>query len=279
LLPGLSFLGESDNSVTRRAMATKDDGEVDHIRKMGRATVEVVEKTADFLSSHHAVGGVLVKGDGDSLTIGEVKCMINVWLAERGAENPGGTIFAAGRDAAVPHSAGQDDAPVPIGQTIVFDIFPCEAGGGYYYDFTRTWCLGYATDEALALYEDVRTVYREIVNELEPGAGCALYQDRTCDLFEARGHPTIRSAPDSDEGYVHSLGHGLGLFVHELPRFGINATEQDVLDPGVVFTIEPGLYYPDRAMGVRLEDTYYARPDGKFEKLADYPMELILPVG
>ena len=78
---------------------------------------------------------------------------------------------------------------------------------------------------------------------------------------------------------MHSLGHGLGLHVHENPTFGAGATEADRLDPGVVVTIEPGLYYPERGMGVRLEDTVYARPDGGFEVLADYSLDLVLPIG
>jgi Xaa-Pro aminopeptidase len=45
-----------------------------------------------------------------------------------------------------------------------------------------------------------------------------------------------------------------------------------------VFTVEPGLYYPERRMGVRLEDTLYARPDGSFETLAEYPLDLVLPI-
>jgi len=50
------------------------------------------------------------------------------------------------------------------------------------------------------------------------------------------------------------------------------------LIPGSIFTSEPGLYYPSRGMGVRIEDTYYARPDGTFEILAEFPKELVLPV-
>jgi len=68
------------------------------------------------------------------------------------------------------------------------------------------------------------------------------------------------------------------LNVHEQPWFGINATEEDRLVPGSVFTVEPGLYYPDRGMGVRLEDTVYVRPDGRIETLVEYPLDLVLPV-
>lgn len=277
-LPGLTILGEMDDSVLLLAMATKSEDEVERIRKMGEVTVGVVAQVAEFLSSQKVENQTLVDGQGRPITIGEVKRRINLWLVERGAENPEGTIFAIGRDAGVPHSAGNPQDLLRLGQTIVFDIFPCEAGGGYFYDFTRTWSLGYATDEAQALYEDVLAVYRQIMAELEAGRPCPDFQKRTCELFEARGHSTIQKDPQTEQGYVHSLGHGLGLHVHERPWFRSNASPADLLLPGSVVTIEPGLYYPERGMGVRLEDTVWVRPDGKMEVLADYPLDLVLPV-
>jgi Xaa-Pro aminopeptidase len=95
-------------------------------------------------------------------------------------------------------------------------------------------------------------------------------------LFEAKGHSTIQSNQSTQDGYVHSLGHGLGLNVHERPWFGHNASAADRLDPGSVVTIEPGLYYPERGLGVRLEDTVWVRPDGGMEVLAEFPLDLIL---
>ncbi len=113
---------------------------------------------------------LLVHKDGTPLTIGQVKSRIDLWVAEYGAENPEGTIFAMGHDAGVPHSTGNASDPLRFGQTIVFDFYPCEAQGGYYYDITRTWCLGYATDEALALYEDVLFVYHQVRSQLRLNA-------------------------------------------------------------------------------------------------------------
>jgi Xaa-Pro aminopeptidase len=278
LLPEVEIVGETGNSVLLKARATKEEDEIKRMRRMGEITTRVVGQVADFLSGHRARDGVLLTADGAPLTIGMVKQRINLWLAEYGAENPEGTIFAQGHDAGVPHSAGNDAAALRLGETIVFDIFPCEAGGGYFYDFTRTWCLEYAPDEVQALYEDVASVYRQVMSELTPGEKCHVYQQRTCELFEAQGHPTVRSDPKTQQGYVHGLGHGLGLNVHEAPWFGATATDEDRLDPGVVVTIEPGLYYPERNMGCRLEDTVWVRPDGQFEVLAEYPHDLVLPV-
>ncbi len=276
LMPGLAFEGDLEDSVLLQAMATKEPDEIDRIRQMGNSVLEVVSRTADFLTGHNVQDDVLIKADGSPLTIGDVKGKINLWLAELGAENPEDTIFAIGRDAGVPHSGGTPSDPIMLGQTIVFDIFPCEKGGGYFYDFTRTWCLGYAPEEAQQLYNQVKTVYDKVVSELETGLNAAHFQDRTCDLFEAMGHKTTRQDPSIESGYVHSLGHGLGLNVHEKPWFSRKDDPSNTLVPGSVFTIEPGLYYPEKGMGIRLEDTYYVTQDGSFEKFVDYPMELVL---
>jgi Xaa-Pro aminopeptidase len=277
-MPGLTIVGEVGDTILLTAMATKDKSEVERIRRMGQVTVSVVGQTAEFLTSQQVENDVLVFPDGRPVTIGDVKQRINLWLLEQGAEAPEGVIFAIGRDAGVPHSAGTPQDVLRLGQTIIFDIFPCEVGGGYYYDFTRTWCLGYATDEALALYEDVLAVYTKIMSELKAGGECPQYQRRTCELFEARNHPTIMKNPQTEDGYVHSLGHGLGLYVHERPAFSTSANLADRLLPGSVVTIEPGLYYPGRGMGVRLEDTVWVRPDGIIEVLAEYPLDLVLPL-
>jgi Xaa-Pro aminopeptidase len=279
LLPGLSFHGDHDDAILLQAMATKDSDEIERIRKMGKVVVEVVSRVAEFLTSHRVTYELLMKENGVPLMIGDVKAQINLWLAELAAENPEDTIFAIGRDAGVPHSGGNPTDPLTIGQTIVFDIFPCEKGGGYFYDFTRTWCLGYAPDEAQAIYDQVKTVYHQVVSELKTGVNAAHYQERTCELFEAMGHRTVRQDPGIESGYVHSLGHGLGLHVHEKPWFSQKDDPTNTFAPGSVFTIEPGLYYPDKGMGVRLEDTYYVTPTGEFEKFIDFPMALCLPMG
>ncbi len=277
-MPGINLIGEINNSVLMQARMTKDNTEVERIRRMGEVTTQVVGLVADYITSQQVRDGIMVKPNGDPLTIRDVKQRINLWLSERGAENPEDTIFAIGRDAGVPHSSGNPDDFLRLGQTIVFDIYPCEAGGGYFYDFTRTWCLGYAPDEVLAIYETVLTTYNLISSQLQVGSPFKEYQDKVCELFLKYGHPTIKEDPQTQIGYVHSLGHGIGLNVHERPWSGINSDDQDRLIPGAVFTLEPGLYYPDKGMGVRLENSMWVRPDGSMEVMADYPMDLVLPV-
>jgi Xaa-Pro aminopeptidase len=278
LIPEVELVGEaSSDSVFMKAMETKDTDEVAHIRKMGMVTTEVVRRTAEYLTSREVrADEVLLREDGIPLTIAEVKSHINLWIAELGAENPEGTIFAIGRDAGVPHSAGNPDDLLRLGQTIVFDIYPCEQGGGYFHDFTRTWSLGYATPEAQKLYDEIKVVYDRLQEEFDLNAPFKDYQRLVCELFEKNGHQTPLKNPAPVEGYVHTLGHGVGLNIHERPWSGLSSTDDNILKPGVIFTSEPGLYYPEKGLGVRIEDTYWVNPEGKIEVLADYPYDFVL---
>jgi len=104
-----------------------------------------------------------------------------------------------------------------------------------------------------------------------------LMQEAVQYYLERKQHPTARSHPGTTEGYVHGLGHGLGLQVHESPS--INHTNKtDKFEVGNVITIEPGLYYPDRGYGIRIEDTFYISEQGELISLTPFRKDLILPL-
>ena len=279
ILPKIEFVSFFKDSVISQARMTKNSQEIEHIRKIGKITIEVVERVRRFLQEQKIANGNLIFADGAPIRVKDVKNRIRFWLAELGADNPGETIFSIGRDGGIPHSCGNPDDVIGLGKPIVFDIFPCEAGGGYFYDFTRTWCLGYASDEVILLHQQVLGVHHRIIDELEVDQPFKMFQERTCQLFADMGHKTVSEKSSTTEGYIHSIGHGLGLNVHEKPLSGFTAAPDDILIPGVVFTIEPGLYYPEKDMGVRIEDTVYLNENGQFEILADYPYDLVIPVG
>lgn len=280
LVPEIEFIGEPrEDSLFMRAMETKDENEVTRIRRIGKITTEVVGQVAEYLTSCEVRSDeVLLKDDGTPLTVGDVHSMIRLWVAERGAELPSGFIFAIGRDAGVPHSAGNPEDLMRLGQTIVFDIYPAEAGGGYYYDFTRTWSLGYATPEAQELYDQVKEIFDILLDNFDLNSPFKNYHQMTCEYYEAKGHQTPLHTKAPLEGYVHSLGHGVGLNIHERPFSSLSTSDDQRLVPGVVITSEPGLYYPEKGMGVRIEDTLWVRPDGVLEKLAEYPYDFVLPM-
>lgn len=279
-LPNVELVGETGaDSVFSRSMETKDESEVARIRKMGQVTTEVVRLTAEYLTSRDVCKDeVLLKEDGSPLTIGDMQSKIRLWVAERGVELPEGFIFSIGRDAGLPHSQGNPDDLVRLGQTIVYDIYPAETGGGYFYDFTRTWSLGYASPEAEEMYGQVKEIFDQLMDNFDLNAPFKDYQRMTCEYFESKGHKSQLNTKVPLDGYVHSLGHGVGLNIHERPGSHLLMDDSHRLAPGVVITSEPGLYYPDKGMGFRIEDTIWVRPDGRMEILADYPYNFVLPM-
>ena len=205
---------------------------------------------------------------GSPLTIGDCKSEIKLSLARRKLIEEVDTIFAIGRDAGIPHSRGHDDDPIVTGRTIVFDIFPQEEGGGYFFDMTRT----------LEAYRQLEECHDAVTSRLKAGEKAATYQTFVCDFFEKLGHETPRTNPQVTSGYVHSLGHGVGLNVHEKPTLSDFPGNDDVLEPGSVFTVEPGLYYPDKGFGMRIEDVYTVAESGEMVNLTNFPRDLVIEI-
>jgi Xaa-Pro aminopeptidase len=266
--PDVEIIGEPLRlSTLASARASKAPDEIEMIRRVGQAVVGVVDDLVGFLTTHRAEEGRLINRQGQALTVGEVKRRINLWLALRDLENPEGTIFSIGAEAGVPHSHGADQQVIPVGQAVILDLYPRQAGGGYFFDMTRTWCLGPASETLLRTHQDVLEVYQHIFPGLAPGQPCRELQSTACRLFEARGHPTGLSSTKTQTGYVHNLGHGVGLSIHEAPFLSMEPANTAILQPGNVITLEPGLYYPEEGIGVRGP-----------ELLADYPKDLVLPI-
>ena len=277
-IPGLEIVAEFEKDLISQARLTKEPDEIEAMRDVGRRTCAVVQAVVDFIQTGHADGDTLVDAQRKPITIGQVKALIGRELAANNLEAPEGTIFAMGRDAGLPHATGNEAAQLKLGQPIVFDIFPRQAGGGYYHDMTRTFAIGYAPPELQELYDTVKGAFTTVIGEFEVGALTKPYQEFVCSYFAERGHPTISTTYPIEEGYIHSLGHGLGLEVHEDFAFPSLQDRGDVIVPGSVFTVEPGLYYPSRDMGVRIEDTVYCRPDGTFESITPFPTDLVIPL-
>ncbi|HOU13868.1 MAG TPA: M24 family metallopeptidase [Anaerolineae bacterium] len=278
-LPAVEIVGEMEPTLIEAARATKDAAEVARIREVGRRTAEVVRQTVAFLQGHAVDADETLRHatENRALTVGDAHAHIHQLIIQQGLDDAEGFIFAAGRDAGVPHNHGTPDMPLRLGETIIFDIYPREPGG-YFFDMTRTFCLGYAPDVAMRLYRDVADCVVHLKAVLQAGEETRSYQRMACAFYETRGHPTIGSDPATLEGYVHGLGHGVGLDIHEAPSFFDYAGNTARLTPGHVFTLEPGLYYPDQGMGCRIEDTLWLNERGEVCNLTDYPYDLVVPM-
>ena len=275
--PQYEFVGEMRRTLFTEAMATKSPAELERMKVVARKTDEVMQLAWDYIAGMSERDGAVVDSAGRPVTIGDVKALINQGLLERGLVDQEGMIFAQGRDAAFPHSRGAEEMPLRTGETIVFDFFPREVGGGYFHDCTRTWSIGYATDDVQRSYQDVSDAFDVAVEAFVNRGKAHRLQDAVLDLFESRGHPTGRSHPGTTDGYTHGLGHGVGLRVHEPPGMS-HLQRQDILQPGNVVTIEPGVYYPDRGYGIRIEDTFYVSEQGELISLSPQPKRLVLPL-
>jgi len=271
-------VGEFGDSLFPLARQTKDDREIAELREAGRLTSRVVGDVREYIQSSR-VGSdeVVYKADSNPLTIGDVKAFIRMRQLQYGLVEDHECIFAQGRDAGVPHNGGDPAMPLRLGQSIVFDIFPT-VRSGYFHDMTRTWSLGYATDEVQMAWDQTKDIFDQVMGALELGRPCRDYQVMTCAYYEQAGHPTPMSHPGTQSGYVHGLGHGVGLDIHEQPSLSHAAGNATVLQRGHVVSVEPGLYYPERGFGVRIEDTIAFTEAGELVNLTDFPYDLVVPM-
>jgi Xaa-Pro aminopeptidase len=274
LEPGVE-VSTSHPDVLTVARATKDPDEIEAIRRTSRGNVNALTRVVDFLRTLKRDGDQFRANGGGPVRLGDLRRIVHRAFMEHGLAEDGESIISQGRDAGVPHNRGNDDALLRAGAPLLIDIFPVEGAGGYHSDLTRTYCLGRAPEALRTTYAQVREAFDTALGELKLGASCRGYQDRVCDVFEKYGHATPRSTPGAQEGYVHSLGHGVGLAVHEAPSLGGPPANTATLEAGHVVTVEPGLYYPSRGLGVRIEDLIVMRADGGYDNLtADAPYDL-----
>ncbi len=267
-----------------QARSTKDPDEVEAIRRAARGTVTAMGRLRDYLGALRRDGDGFrapdrapAGGASAPVRLGDLRRVLHRSFLEDGlAEDQGDSIVSQGRDAGVPHNRGNDDEPLRAGAPVIVDIFPGEAGGGYHSDMTRTFCMGPAPEPLRALYAQTEEAFAAGLAAVVAGRPCRSAQDAACEVYERHGHATRRTNDATQEGYVHNLGHGVGLSVHDPPLLGGPPTNTATIEPGMVITVEPGLYYPERGIGCRIEDLLYVRPDGTVEDLTPFPHDLTI---
>ena len=171
------------------------------------------------------------------------------------------TIVAGGSQACDPHERGS--GPLRAHQAIILDIFPRNPRTGYFGDITRTVVKGTPSDRLSHLRETVYQGQRQVIRQTEARADGGKIQQDLRNWFASRGYPT-RIQKGRWQGFFHGIGHGLGLEIHESPRFAIPN-----LPAGAVLTIEPGLYVPGIG-GVRIEDVFQIQK-GSCRRLTRFP--------
>jgi Xaa-Pro aminopeptidase len=256
--------------LRRRAKSVR---ELEGIRLAQRAAEKGTAVAAALLAAAEPGADGNLHLNGSELTAEQVRDALRAACAEDGAACPPVVMVASVRDG-FGHEPGS--GPLPAGLPIQVDVFPCHETTGCWADMTRTFVVGAPAPEHAELIAEQEELVRDALEEaraaIRPGiTGRELY-DAVCDRFEAAGHRTQRTGAGEDpsEGFQFSLGHGVGLEVHEEPSLGL-AGRQPLL-PGDVLAIEPGLW--DRRIGgVRFEDLVLVTDDGA-ETLTSFPYEL-----
>jgi Xaa-Pro aminopeptidase len=221
--------------------------ELRHIAQALRAAEAGLQRGVEVLRAAKIGPRQILRWGGSILTSERLRIEMESACLRAGALAKD-TIVAGGMQACDPHERGS--GPLRAHQAIILDIFPRDPRTGYFGDITRTVVKGRAPDSLHRLRATVAQGQKRVLRHLRPGLHGQKTQEDLRNWFRDQGYPTeIRQGRWT--GFFHGVGHGLGLEIHEAPRFAIPRIPQ-----GCVLTVEPGLYVPGIG-GVRIEDVVH----------------------
>ncbi len=228
-----------------RMRVIKDEDELIHLRKAAELADYAIE--------------VGCREIAEGKTELEILTAIELEMKKKGVHKMSfDTMVLSGPKTASPHGV-PGDRKIQKGDFILFDLGVIY--NGYCSDITRTVAFGEPTEAQRIIYETVKEAEQTAVDLVRPGVMAKELDQAARDVITEAGY---------GEYFTHRLGHGLGISVHEFPS--ITGTNEFVLEEGMVFTIEPGIYDP-KVTGVRIEDDVAVTADG-VEILTKLPKEL-----
>ena len=249
-LSGYEFLTDSTlNDAILSMRSVKEPQELECIQKAQAITDAAFLDILDFIQP--------------GKTEKEIAAYLEYCMRRRGADGLAfETIAAGGPNSAKPHAV-PGDRPLQTG-----DFFTLDYGaswGGYCSDMTRTVAVGEPTEEMRRVYQTVLDAQCLGIRTAQVGVSCRAVDEAARELIYKAGY----------EGcFGHSLGHSVGLEIHEMPGFSPSIDPQTLCREGMVITVEPGVYLEGR-FGVRIEDMVWFAPDGT-KDLTNSPKELII---
>ena len=186
--------------------------------------------------------------------------IINYIFEEGGTGESFPAIIASGKHSAIPHYE-TSDSPILWDNFLLIDMGSVYKG--YCSDFTRTLILGNVDPELEKIYEIVKEAHLEATNIVKAGIPVKEIDLKAREIIDKYGY---------GDYFIHSTGHGIGVEIHEPPR--IYKGSEEILKENTVFTIEPGIYLPEKG-GVRLENIVVARENG-VEVLTQTPLDKVI---
>jgi len=263
---GIEVTADREHFVRRRRV--KNQAELAGIRRAQRAAEAGMSAARDLLRAAERQNGNLVL-DGKPLTCERLKVAVEQAFTANGAFADE-FIVSHGAQTAVGHDMGS--GPIEPGEPVCLDLFPRDRESGCFADMTRVFVVGEPSEELAEYHRLCREALEAAVAAVKPGIAGSELNRISSKVFEEHGYPTLLSKQPGEvlkDGFYHSLGHGVGLEVHEDPALGRGPGE---LVAGDVIAVEPGLYRHGYG-GCRLEDLVLVTDDGS-EVLTDYPYDL-----
>lgn len=233
--------------------------EINRMRKRkSRAEVEYMQEAVDIIEKVLAEGIKKVKiGMTESELVGQLELL----MKEHGAVGPSfATMVLAGEKSALPHGV-PGDREIQSGDFLLID-FGVITKNGYCSDITRTFVVGEASDKHKEIYNHVLASNQAGIDAVRANVPLKMFDLAARKVIDEAGY---------GEYFNNRIGHGLGIEVHEAPS--VHEKNEDIAEPGLFFTIEPGIYIPDFG-GVRIEDEVYINDEGRAEVLTSFPKEL-----
>src|SRR5215210_257900 len=267
-LRGAGIHVESDRELFVERRRVKTGEELEGIRRAQRAAETAMRAAAGMLATAEPDAGVL-RLDGEPLTCERIRAEVSRIFSERGVVADQ-IIVSHGAQTAVGHEEGHGE--IESGEPVVLDLFPRDNASGCFADMTRTFVAGEPSEELATYHRLCREALERSLEAIRPGVEGSELHRTVCELFHEHGFPTQLSKEPGvvlEDGFFHSLGHGVGLEVHEQPTLGRGGGP---LVAGDVVAVEPGLYRAGYG-GVRLEDLVFVTDDGA-ENLTDFPYDL-----
>jgi Xaa-Pro aminopeptidase len=250
-IPGTEWIPFDDPVTELRAV--KDAEELTALRE----AIQLAEKALAHLRDTVEVGMNEV----------DVAAALSSKLRELGSERVAfGPTVASGPNSALPHyRPSLNPRLLERGDLLLIDFGAVV--DGYVSDITRTFAIGKTTEKQ-------REIYAIVLESLQAGID-AMRAGIPGDVPHEAAQRVIEGSPYAEHVFLSPLGHGVGLEVHELPKMGLNKGE--ILEPGMVVTVEPGIYIPGYG-GVRIEETVRVTETG-CEVLTSFPKDSLIEVG
>jgi len=217
----------ADGSLFDERRRRKSTAELIGIRRALRASEQALDRARSLLREQRGV------------TCDDVRAEITRTFTEAGMTIPDLVIVSHGPQTAIGHEPGH--GRIEPGEPVIIDLFPQDPESGCYCDMARTFCIGEPPEQLVTYHRLCLEVFERAYPAIRPGATGKEIFGLACDVFEREGYPTQRTKAEGEvleEGFYHSLGHGVGLEVHEPPSLGRAGEE---LVAGDVIAVEPGL--------------------------------------